>query len=123
MLVLMVVGLSILTFGATSASFFGFDFGCPIFKLVDVESSKSGRNLRVCCLGGVVVRRRSSWHLLLVGSVLLLLWCLFLAHVVTGLRICVCRLTERYVVLWEIDGFQETSSPYVGVPILCTDNV
>ena len=37
MLVFTVVGLSILTFGATSASRFGFDLGFPILELVDVE--------------------------------------------------------------------------------------
>ena len=33
----MVVGLLILTLGATSASFFGLDFGFPILDLVNVE--------------------------------------------------------------------------------------
>ena len=55
MLVLTVVGLWILTLGATSASFFGFDFGCPILELVDVESCQSGSDLRISCLGRVVV--------------------------------------------------------------------
>ena len=54
-LVLMVVGLSILTLWATSASFFGLDFGFPILELIDVEHSKPGSDLRVCCFRGVVV--------------------------------------------------------------------
>ena len=29
----------------------------------------------------------------------------------------------RYGELWKIDGFQETSSPYVGVAVLCADDV
>ena len=47
MLVFTVVGLSILTLGATSASLFGLDLGFPILKLVDVESRESGGDLRV----------------------------------------------------------------------------
>ena len=54
-LVLMVVGLSILTLGATSASFFGLDFRFPILEFIDVKLGQSGSDLRVCCLGRVVV--------------------------------------------------------------------
>ena len=83
-LVLMVVGLSILTLGATSASFFGLDFGFLFLKFVDVECGELGGDLRVCCLRGVVVPGRPSWHFLLVaGALLLQSWLLFCS--VTGL--------------------------------------
>ena len=46
-LVLTVVGLSILTLGATSASLFGLDLGFPILELVAMEGRESRGNLRV----------------------------------------------------------------------------
>ena len=55
-----VVGLSILTFGATSASLFGMDLGFPIFELVDVEGgewaaiSVSANLEELWCLGDLL---------------------------------------------------------------------
>ena len=57
-LVSMLVGLLILTFGATSASLFGFDSGFPIVDVVvDVEGGEPCRNLCVRRPAGVVVPR------------------------------------------------------------------
>ena len=55
-----------------------------------MEGRQLGSDLRIGCLGGVVVPRGSSWHFLIVGGVLLLLWCLLFGVAVTGLRIFVC---------------------------------
>ena len=75
MLVSMLVGLLILTFGATSASLFGFDFGFPIVDVEDVEGGEPCRNLCICRPAGAVVPGGSSWHLLCLGCFLLCLWC------------------------------------------------
>ena len=63
----MLVGLLIFTFGATSASLFGFDLGFPIVELVNVKGGESRRDLCVRWPAGLL----ELWFL---GDLLGIFW-------------------------------------------------
>ena len=108
-----VVGLSIRTFGSAATA--GVDDVAPIFEVPDVDCSDPRCDLDIGGSGGDVVSGRSSWHRFLGrrwAICLLSCWCV---------HRCVHRLLGEGV--RGTDGFEESSSSYVRVPVCRSDYV